>query len=190
MIKIHSETFPHGKNVAIINHMKNMFSICTLATGLLLAGCATQNKSSLTLDTVGPAPIQAGQTASNSSDGTLLVYSSYSVNANLNSPDPNRAEYSRYKILTADGNFLKLIHNDTGTVAQAPLPVTLPAGKYRVLARANGYGYVTVPVVVSAQQTTVVHLEGGDVWPDTSAFNQSNAVRLPDDQIIGWRAMQ
>lgn len=168
--------------------MKNIIFICSLAAGLLLAGCATHSHSGLTLDTVGPMPSQTASAADNTGNGTLVVYSAYSVNANLNSPDPTHAEYSRYKIFTADGNFLKLIHNDTETVAQAPLPVTLPAGKYRVRARANGYGYVTVPVVVSAQQTTVVHLEGGDVWSDAPAFNQSNTVRLPDGQIVGWRA--
>jgi len=33
-----------------------------------------------------------------------------------------------------------------------------------------------------------LHLEGGSSWPNESAFNQTNAVRLPDGQIIGWKA--
>jgi hypothetical protein len=51
--------------------------------------------------------------------------------------------------------------NDNGTSWEGPAEVQLPPGKYRVVARANGYGTVTVPVTVAAKQTTTVHLEGG-----------------------------
>jgi hypothetical protein len=48
--------------------------------------------------------------------------------------------------------------------------------------------YVSIPVMIVAQQNTILHLEGGGFWPNESAFNQTNAVRLPDGQIIGWKA--
>ena len=86
------------------------------------------------------------------------------------------------------GKFLQAVHNDSGTMLQEAVPVELPPGKYRVVASANGYGHVTIPVVIKAGQTTMLHLEGGGSWPNESAFNQTNAVRLPDGQIIGWRA--
>ena len=73
------------------------------------------------------------------------------------------------------------------TILQDPAPVELPAGKYRVVANANGYGQVTIPVIIEAQQTTVLHLEGGGSWLNEAEFNQTNAVRLPDGQIVGWR---
>ena len=60
-------------------------------------------------------------------------------------------------------------------------------GEYHVIARANGYGYVTVPVIIEARRSTVLHLEGDGSWPDESMFNQTNAVRLPDGQIVGRR---
>ena len=60
--------------------------------------------------------------------------------------------------------------------------------RYRVVAQANGYGRVTIPVVIEAHQTTVLHLEGGGSWPSEAEFNQTNAVRLPDGQIIGWKS--
>jgi hypothetical protein len=135
---------------------------------------------------VGPVPAQTA--AVNPHDGTLMVYSAYDVNADFNSRDPYRPEYSDYKIYTANGNLLQRVHNDSGTILQDPASVRLPAGKYRVVARANGYGYVTVPVLIEAQQTTLLHLEGDSAWPDKSEFNQTNAVRLPDGRIVGWRA--
>jgi hypothetical protein len=48
--------------------------------------------------------------------------------------------------------------------------------------------YVDVPKVIAAGQTTILHLEGGGFWPDESAFNKTNAVRLPDGLVIGWKA--
>jgi hypothetical protein len=42
--------------------------------------------------------------------------------------------------------------------------------------------------MIVAQQNTILHLEGGGSWPDESAFNQTNAVRLPDGLIVGWKA--
>ena len=63
--------------------------------------------------------------------------------------------------------------------------MTLPAGQYRITARANGYGYVTVPVVIAANRNTIVHLETDS--PNSAAFNQTNAVRLPGGEIVGWK---
>jgi len=65
----------------------------------------------------------------------------------------------------------------------------LQPGKYEVVARANGYGEVTVPVVVEAQRTTVLHLEGGAPWHPRPAFDPDNSVSLPDGRVIGWKAV-
>jgi hypothetical protein len=163
--------------------MKWLSASLTFAAGMLLSGCVS---GGLALDTVGPVPAQTA--AVNPDEGTLMVYSAYDANADFNSRDPYRPEYSDYKICTSDGKLLRRVHNDSGTILQDPASVELPAGKYRVIARANGYGYVTVPIFVEAQQTTILHLEGGGAWSDKSMFNQTNTVRLPDGQIVGWRA--
>jgi hypothetical protein len=154
-----------------------------VAAGVLLAGCAT-GKSGITLGTVGPVPAQA---AASSTNGTLVVYSAYEANADFNSRDPYRPEYSDYRILTTDGKLLQRVRNNSGTILQGPVSVELPPGKYHVIARANGYGYVTVPVIIEAQRSTVLHLEGGGSRLDKSAIGQTNAVRLRDGQIVGWR---
>lgn len=164
--------------------MKSLSTALTFATGVLLSGCVS-GRSGLALDTVGPIPTQTR--AANPADGTLLVYSAYDVNADFNSRDPYRPEYSDYKIYTTFGDLLRRVHNDSGSILQDPASVKLPAGKYQVVARANGYGYVTVPIVIEAQQSTILHLERGGGWPDKSVFNQTNAVRLPDGRIVGWR---
>jgi hypothetical protein len=165
--------------------MKSVSIFCVLAIGTLLSGCAS-DRSGLVLDPVGPPPGQTS-TTSGSTNGTLVVYSAYDAGANWNVRDPRRPVYSDYKIFSPDGNLLRAVHNNSGTMLQDAVPVALPAGEYRVVASANGYGRVTIPTVIEVHQTTVLHLEGGGSWPNEAEFNQTNAVCLPDGQILGWR---
>jgi hypothetical protein len=73
---------------------------------------------------------------------------------------------------------------------EAPQPVSLPSGNYQVIARSAGFGRVHVPVLIGAGQTTEVHLEGKGSWkPQTLPPDQTALVRLPDDEIVGWRAL-
>ena len=157
-----------------------------IVAGALLSGCAT-GRNGLALDTVGP-PLSQPTAAISSTNGTLVVYSAFEVNADFNSRDPYRPEYSDYRIFTIGGKLLQRVHNNSGTILQDPVPVELSAGKYRVIARANGYGYVTVPIIIEARQSTILHLEGGVSWSDKSVSGQTNTVRLPDGQVVGWRA--
>jgi hypothetical protein len=165
--------------------MKPLFILLLVTASAALSGCATGSNGPV-LDTVGP-PLSSVKVAE-STNGTLTVYSAYEANADFNARDPNRPEYSDYKICRPDGMLLQRVHNNCGTLLQDPVAVALPPGKYQVIARANGYGPVTIPVLVAARQNTVLHLEGGALWPDESIFNQTNAVRLPDGLVIGWKA--
>ena len=165
--------------------MKSFIPLLAVTAGALLTGCATHHP--LALETVGPARFQPMTLDATATAGSLMVYSAYRRNADFNALDSRRPEYSDYKIFAADGTLLEHVQNNSGTALQDPVAVALPPGKYTVIARANGYGFVTVPVLVAARQTTVLHLEGGDPWPGTSGFNQTNAVRLPDGRVIGWR---
>ena len=100
-----------------------------------------------------------------------------------------RKQYTDYSVFPADGkDLVQAVHNDTGKLLEGPRTVELPAGNYRVIARANGYGTVTVPVRVKPNQLTTVHLEGGTWWPSKSPIFESEPVRLPNGQIVGWRA--
>jgi hypothetical protein len=163
--------------------MKLLVTTGLLATVALLSGCASQ-RPALVLDPVGPAPVPAGVAGSS---GTLMVFSAFRQGANFNGP-PYRRQYTDYKILSPTGKLLQWVRNDGGTLVAAPKPVALPTGTYRVVARANGYGEITVPVVIRPNQATLVHLEGSASWPDRKQLAASNPVRLPDGEIAGWRA--
>ena len=167
--------------------MRIFLMINLVAAGILLAGCASDYKTAVTLDTVGPVPTQApAPEAIPATNGTLVVYSAFRRSAYFDSRDPYRPEYSNYRIYTEDGKFLRGIHNDSGTPFQDPASVPLAPGKYRIYVRANGFGYITVPILIEAQQNTVLNLEGGN--QDASGLNPANAVRLPDGRIVGWKA--
>jgi hypothetical protein len=164
--------------------MKTIISMLLVTAGALLSGCAS-SKDGLPLGTVGPAPLPVLN--ANSTTGTLVVYSAYEVNADFNSRDVDRPEYSDYRIYSADGKLLQKVHNDSGTIFQDPRRVALPVGNYQVVAQANiGFGHVTIPVSVEANRTTMLRLSGN--WSGGYQFNQTNAVRLPDGQIVGYRA--
>jgi hypothetical protein len=132
-----------------------LLAACLLAAYLLTTSVA-RGRDQIIPDPVHPqhSPAAAVQAIG----GTLVVYSAYEVNANFNQRDPNRPQYSDYKVLNADGKLLRRVHNDSGTILQDPAQVRLPAGQYHVVARKNGNGYVTIPVSIEAGQNTVVRL--------------------------------
>jgi len=162
-----------------LNHVLGMGSLA-----MLLAGCVT-TQNAMVLDRVGPDPSSPINTSSNV--GNLIVYSAYDANADFDRRDNFRPEYSDYKVLTAASELQQRVHNNSGTILQRPKLVALPPGDYRVVAQANGYGVVTVPVTIVAGKDTILHLEGGTVWPNQPQFNETNAVRLPDGNVVGWK---
>lgn len=149
-----------------------------------LTGC-TSPKGPLVLDPIGPAP-HPGST--DGAHGSLVVFSAFDPIPDLNR-SPYRRRFTDYQIFSADGEHLvRIVHNNRETLLNSPAPVELSPGSYRVLARANGYGPITVPVVIQAGQLTTVHLEGSVWWPRSSTIFESNPVRLPKGEIAGWRA--
>ena len=56
-----------------------------------------------------------------------------------------------------------------------------------VVALANGYGYVTVPVTILSEQVTAVHFEGGFQSTNQEDKKGDNLVRLPGGEIA-WLA--
>ncbi|MGA2245643.1 MAG: hypothetical protein ABSH48_11640 [Verrucomicrobiota bacterium] len=164
--------------------MKLSLVIAIGGAAMMVAGCVTSPQP-VVLDPVGPAPSLAAKPTGAS--GMLSVYSAYQASADFNNRDPYRREYSDYRILRADGTLVQQVHNTSGSILQRPAQVPLPAGNYRVVAQANSYGEVTVPVVIAGGRDTLVHLEGGYAWPNPHAFNEANSVRLPDGEVVGWR---
>ncbi len=163
--------------------MKTHSVFLTLSASLLLVGCASAQHG-IVLAPVGPASVQATAAVP---QGTLLVYSAYDVHAPSMGDFEDRHHYSDYRVFTEDGKLLEKVHNDTGKMMGDPTRVNLPPGAYHVVANANGYGVVTVPVVIAVNRTTTLHLEGGGSWPK-GAPDPTDAVRLPDGRRVGWRA--
>jgi hypothetical protein len=166
--------------------MKKLCAYLFLTGATLAWSSCAYNLHGLALDPVGPSPYVSGT----STTGTLVVFSAFDVTSQSIGDHEHRRHYSDYKILSEDGKLLQRVHNDSGTVMREATRVQLSPGKYRVAASSNGFGTVTVPVVIAANRTTMLHLEGGYSWPSDDAFSQTNSVRLPDGQIVGWRAME
>lgn len=156
-----------------------------MATAILYSGCASE-RNTVALDAVGPAQLSK-PVPPTADQGTLIVYSAANPYPDFGARDPYRQVYSNYEIYSTDERLLKKIHNNDNTMLQRPVGVGMPAGTYTVQARANGYGLVSVPVMIQAGQSTVVHLEGGANFGNRPA-SDTNMVRLPDGRIVGWRA--
>lgn len=165
--------------------MKLIMAANLLAVAALVAGCVSPPHG-LVLDPIGPPNPQVAGAGSN---GTLVVFSAFAPYGDFNDL-PCLHHYTDYKIVSADGTLQETVHNANRLLVEGPKRLELPVGCYRVVAHANGYGMVTVPVVIRAGETTNVHLEGSASWPDNSALLGSNPVRLPDGEIAGWRASQ
>ncbi len=164
--------------------MKARCTFIILSAATLLSSCASGQRE-LTLNPVGPPSVQASVPSDN---GTLVVYSAFEVTAVTPGDYEHRRHYTDYKIFSEDGKLLQVVHNDSNNVLKEAAQVTLSPGTYRIVARANGYGLVTVPVVIERGQVTTVHLEGGGSWENEVARNQTDLVRLPDGRVVGWRA--
>ena len=158
------------------------FAVALLA--MALAGCATP-AAPIVLAPVGPAPATATPAVET---GTLVVYTPFDPHAHFTDVDPDRRHHTDYTLQAADGRWLRRGHNDTGTVLEGPVAVALPPGHYRVLAEANGWGEVVVPVVITARRETCLHLEGGGPAPRAGRSTPDGFVRLPDGQVVGWAA--
>ena len=149
---------------------------------VLASGCAFSRH--VVLQTaVGPPPFVV---ATRSPEGGLAVYSA----SDIGTPgEPDYVNYhSGYKIYSLDGKMLKYVNNRVGpTYVEDPATVSLPPGRYNVVAGAAAFGTVSVPVVIEAGKTTFVHLDGSKLSSGRQTA-ASDFVRLPDGSIIGWRA--
>ena len=150
----------------------------------LVCGCASGQRN-LVLESVGP-PVARPYTPVTT--GTLIVFSAFDVHAPSAGDFEDVQSHTDYKIFSNDGKMLQVVHNHPRSVDEEPAHVQLSAGTYRIVADSNGYGVVTVPVIIKANQVTTIHLEGGGSWPDETVFTKDNSVRLPDGQIVGYRA--
>jgi len=150
------------------------------AVALILSACATPP---LVVD----QPIGPYEPARPSNLGTLIVYSD---TESLNG-DPEYLVHTNYTVLTSEGALVLEVDNHNSTVDIHPTPIALPAGRYKVIAKNQRYGDVSLVAVIQPGRETVIDLNE-DMLPVRSA-RAGNAeaddwVRLPSGQIIGSKA--
>jgi hypothetical protein len=155
-----------------------------VATSMVfISGCASSGPT-LVLAPVGPEQPVASPL---SDKGTLLVYSAFNTGLPSPSLPDDIQQHSNYQLFSNDGKLLQVVPNRAGFQGEDPLPLHLAPGSYRVTARSNGHGLVTVPVVIAENKVTIVHLEGGASWSEGD-MTAENSVCLPNGEIIGWKA--
>jgi hypothetical protein len=144
-----------------------------------LLGCATVQNSNL-VETVGPGPLKW---AGKSPRASLIVYTATECH-----PDGGTYYYPHqgYLIYTEAGRLLESVANHVGTMDQAPAIVPLPPGNYTILAPAEGYGRIRVPVQIEPHRPTVVYLDRQ--WQPPAGTDPATLVRMPGGPAIGWRA--
>ncbi len=160
--------------------MKALKTSLSLMALVALAGCATRPRIVVN-QPVGPG---APHVSRRKGQGELVVYSALEV---ADPDDYYHPTHSGYTIFNGGGQVFREVDNRAGSFYQEPVTVSLPAGNYKVRARATNSGTVIVPVVIEDGQTTVVDLEGATL-PQTRKRPGDQFVRLPDGQIIGTRA--
>ena len=154
---------------------KLMISIGAAMISLLVAGCASKP---VVLPPVGPAPENQTYVPPR---GYLRVFSDtekHEIGENI-----YYYPHKSYLIYTETGRQFKYVANHVGDMDESPARVSIPAGRYYVLADSSSYGRVTVPVIIEAGRTTVVHLDSE--W--RSLRNRAaGMVRLPNGEPVGW----
>jgi hypothetical protein len=159
--------------------MKHVFLVALAVAATALAGCASSPP--MALERVGPVPYLAQSTPG---EGRLLVKPAWPALTTLD--DPDMSIHVDYRILSENGALYRTVRCWAPDVDRDPAPVILPAGQYRVEARAAGHGRVIVPVVIETSRTTLLCLNGRA----DSRFEESAAelVTLPGGAAVGWRA--
>jgi hypothetical protein len=160
--------------------IKNLHAWIWLSMVTLVPACSF-HQTPVALQPVGPAPMEE---SSPSLEGTLVVYSDLEL---FSDPPPYFNQHSSYTIASDDGKLVKHVPNHLAGFDEGPQPIALAPGSYTVTARSANFGRIEVPVVIKGRHTTFVYLDGQPHLNAPSTL-QSNVVKLPDGQIVGWTA--
>lgn len=160
--------------------MKRLLMLCWLGVSTFAMSCALTTKP-VVLGTVGPDPSSQVLATTN---GFLRVYTAVKCY-------PYDRQYyfghTDYGIYDAAGKRVRSVRNAARFHDLTPALVTLPAAIYNVVAWADGYELVKVPVVIKAGQLTEVNLEA-DRKPSIPATVAGDVVRMDNGRIVGWSA--
>jgi hypothetical protein len=157
-------------------------SLSAIIGALFLTGCASTGPTATTVsDPIGPRPLGLARDYV----GFLEVCSATEEHAD--GDNTYRYPHTDYQIFTSDGQLFKQVRNAITLSDESPERVTLPKGRYVVAAQSETSGLVNVPVVIETGKTTVLHLERQKDWKPELASRESDLVRLPNGQVIGYR---
>ena len=141
----------------------------------LLAGCASKP---IAIAPVGPGSVSHSTAKAN---GYLKVFSD--TETREIGDNTYYSTHTGYNIYDEAGKRVEYVANHVGSMDEAPMRVSIPAGNYNVVAQSASYGRVTVPVEIQAGKTTLVHLNRDGKASPNAATN--DIVRLPDGEIVG-----
>ena len=149
----HKETYSCASRLTPLLRYVNTRSLAVaMFVALALLGTTRGNETEKTAP--GMAQAQAGEL----SQGSLEVYS---ATDEFKDGDARYFPHSSYAVYTTDGKLLKNVENHNSRTDEIPEIVALPVGSYTVVARAEKYGYVHVPVAIKEGQRTILDL---DIW--------------------------
>lgn len=140
-----------------------------------MAGCVSATQ---TLAPVGP--VSAGAAAAGSNGYIEVFTATRKVDVDFES---YFHPHLGYEIDDPSGREVRFVANHTSDMDEAPDVVSLPPGRYRIVAESTWCGLVTVPVVIERGRTTVVRLDGS--WRGPGG---AGAVRLSNGEIVGVSA--
>jgi hypothetical protein len=123
-----------------------------IVLAVIATGCAS-NSTIPGKSTATSATLQS----SNEKMGTLIVFSEWDRLSN--SSDSVWIRHTDYSIYDADGNLVRQVKNHNMGPDSRPVALQLPAGKYVVKARKQGSGWVSVPVILAAGNTSDIYLD-------------------------------
>ena len=147
----------------------------------LVASCAA-SRDPVVIGPVGPQPLMADDLTPK---GYLKVYT---ATEDHDDGDVHYFPHTSYTIYSEDGKtVVKKVANAISIHDEDPSLVQLPGGKYVVLAEAENSGMVRIAVIIAPGQLTKVDLQY-DWKHHAPSGNAADWVRLPNGQVVGWRA--
>jgi hypothetical protein len=149
----HKETHSSGSTLTPLLRYVNTRSLAiVMFVALAILGTTRGNEMEKT------APAKSQAKTEELSQGSLEVYS---ATDEFKDGDARYFPHSSYAIYTTDGKLLKSVGNHISRTDEIPEIVALPVGSYTVVARAEKYGSVRVPVAIKKGQRTILDL---DLW--------------------------
>jgi len=164
--------------------MMRLIWFSLVLVGVTLSGCTT-------LPSYNPAfttpTIQADPYGNDPSLGEMGQLQVFTATTRQTTGDGWTKEVPQnYRVKGADGRWRSIVNSVYGDPSSIPKKVQLPPGSYTVEGLADVYRTATIPVLITAGDTTVVNLQK-QPYP-AAPPPPAKTVTAPDGYVVGWRA--